>query len=106
MRIGLTVALGLGLAIFAHAQTNRGAITGTVTDPSGAVVPGAQVVVTTVGTNEAHRASTSSGGDYTVPDLEPVEYKVAVAATGFAPAVAERVKVDTASTATVNFRLQ
>src|SRR5271157_3953374 len=104
MRTGLAAALAF--AAIMHAQTNRGAITGTVTDPSGAVVTGAKVVVTNVGTNEAHRVSTSGAGDFAVQDLEPVEYKVEVDAAGFATAVAERVKVDTASTATVNFRLQ
>ena len=49
--------------------------------------------------------STSDTGSYTVP-LEPVEYKIAVDAAGFASAVTDRVKVDTAATTTVNFRLQ
>ena len=104
MRTGLAAVLAL--ATLMHAQTNRGAITGTVTDPSGAVVTGAKVVVTNVGTNEAHRLSTSSAGDFTVLDLEPVEYRISVEATGFATAVTEHVKVDTASTAAVTFRLQ
>jgi hypothetical protein len=103
MRFALAAALAL--ATLVHAQTNRGAITGTVTDPTGAVVPGAKIVVTNVGTNETHRVATSDSGSYTVQDLEPVEYKIAVDAAGFAPAVTERVKVDTASTSTVNFRL-
>ena len=102
----ITLAAVLALAALTHAQTNRGAITGTVFDATGAVVPGAKVVVTNVGTNEVHRVSTSDSGDYTVQDLEPVEYKISVEATGFSMAVAERVKVDTAATSTVNFRLQ
>jgi len=100
------LAAALALAAIMHAQTNRGAITGLVTDPTGAVVAGAKVVVTNVGTNETHRATTSDSGGFTVLDLEPVEYRIAVDAAGFAPAVTERVKVDTASTATVNFRLK
>jgi hypothetical protein len=104
MRITLVAALAL--ATLVQAQTNRGAITGAVTDPTGAVVPGAKVVVTNMGTNEAHRVSTSDSGVFTVQDLEPVEYKITVDAAGFASAIADRVKVDTASTATVNFRLQ
>jgi Carboxypeptidase regulatory-like domain len=53
-------------------QTNRGGISGSVTDPSGAVVPGATVIITDAGTNQAHTAITSSSGSYILQNLEPV----------------------------------
>jgi hypothetical protein len=88
------------------AQTNRGGITGTVTDKTGAVVAGAVVVITNSGTNEVRRAKTSEAGVYAEQNLDPVVYSVEVTAQGFEKARVDNVKVDTASTATVNFRLQ
>lgn len=88
------------------AQTNRGGISGTVTDSLGAIVPGATVIITNVGTNETKRLTTSEGGTYTATSLDPVIYRIEVEAAGFKKAVVEQVKVDTATTATVNVTLQ
>ena len=90
----------------AAAQTNRGGIAGTVFDPQGAVVPGATVVITSLGTNQERRATTSGSGSYSVVSLEPVAYKVAVTAPGFRAATVEHVKVDTATVARVDVKLQ
>jgi hypothetical protein len=90
----------------AFAQTNRGSIAGTVTDKSGSAVPGANVVVTNQGTNEVFRTKTSESGAFTVPNLDPVSYRVEIAAEGFKTALVESVKVDTASTASVNIPLE
>src|ERR1700736_6643113 len=94
------LALTLFLAPVLFGQTNRGGISGSVTDPSGGVVPAANVVVIDLGTNEKHAVTTSSSGTYSVPNLEPVTYRVEVDATGFKKAVTNGVKVDTASVAT------
>lgn len=88
------------------AQTNRGGISGTVSDKSGAVIPGASIVITNTGTNEVFRLKTSESGSYNQANLEPVVYTVEVEAQGFQKARYENVKVDTASTAAVNFELQ
>jgi hypothetical protein len=53
------------------AQTDRGAITGSIKYPSGAVVPGMQVTATQVATNTGYKTTTSSG-DFTVPSLPVV----------------------------------
>jgi hypothetical protein len=53
------IALSAGLLC---AQTNRGAISGTIKDQTGAVVPGANIVVTNLGTNDTRRATTSGSG--------------------------------------------
>lgn len=87
------------------AQTNRGGIVGTITDKSGAVVPGAAVTITNSGTNETFHLTTSESGAYVQQNLEPVLYTVEAHAAGFEKAKVEKVKVDTASTATVNFQL-
>ncbi len=101
------VALSLVLASAALAQTNRGSISGTVTDPSSAVVPGATVKVTNLGTNEIRTATSAANGTFSVTDLEPVEYRRrSQPRKGSRREVIDRVKVDTASIATVNVKLE
>ena len=90
----------------AVAQTNRGGISGTITDSSGAVMPRATVIVTNEGTNQVLRATSSSAGAYAVQNLEPVLYRVEVTAAGFKRAVTNHVKVDTASVSTVDILLE
>ena len=58
------VASALLCAVTALAQTNRGAITGTVTDQSQSVVPGANITVTNTRTNEVRRLTSSQSGTY------------------------------------------
>ncbi len=87
-------------------QTNRGGISGTVTDSAGAVIPGATVTITNIGTNQTVKLTTSEAGSYSAPSLDPVTYRIAVEATGFKRSVVESVKVDTATTATVDVVLE
>ena len=63
------------------AQTVDTAITGTVTDSTGAVIPGATVTVTSATTGIAKRAVTASAGEYNVNYLTPGAYDLTVAAT-------------------------
>jgi hypothetical protein len=100
------VAISLLCILALSAQTNRGSITGTVTDSSGGVIAGAVVTVTNVGTNEVRRITTAANGTYAVRDLEPVTYNIAVQAPGFKQALVNGVKVDTATNATANIRLE
>ena len=99
-------ALFLSGALCLSAQTNRGGISGTVSDPSQAVIAGATVTITNTGTNEVRKLTTSQLGSYSAVDLEPVTYRVEVEFQGFKKSVVENVKVDTASTTTVNLTLQ
>ena len=59
------------------------AITGTVTDPSGAVVAGARVTVTQQSTSVKRSAATNASGNFTVPSLPPASYSVTIEAAGF-----------------------
>src|SRR5579875_3451234 len=86
----------LGVSPEAFAQTNRGGISGNVTDTSGAVVPNARITITNMGTN----------GAYIQENLEPAEYKVEVTAPGFKKAEVLHVKVDTGTVATANVMLE
>lgn len=99
----LTAGMCAGIAI---PQTNRGSITGTVTDASGAVIPGASVTITNRGTNQAFKLVTSDTGSYSAASLDPVIYSVAVEAAGFKRSVVESVKVDTATTSVIDVKLE
>src|SRR5262245_52562538 len=107
VRIISTLSLAtLFLFTSVFAQTNRGGITGTVSDKNGAVIPGASVTVTNVGTNRSEKITTSSDGTYTVPSLEPVIYRVTAEAPNFKKSVVGNIKVDTAVTSTINLTLE
>src|SRR5262245_17154384 len=90
----------------AFAQTNRGGISGTVFDKNGAVIAGATVTVTNVGTNRSQAITTSSDGTYSFPSLEPVVYRITAEAPGFKKSVVSNIKVDTAVTSTINVTLE
>ena len=63
------------------AQTTAGSIVGTVTDPSGAVIGGASITVTNMGTNISVKTTSDASGEYVVTPLEVGKYSVAVEAT-------------------------
>lgn len=96
--------LVLSMAIIG--QTNKGSITGTVTDEKGSVVPGATVVITNVGTNQSVTLTTSDSGSFTANNLDPVTYDIKVEAPSFKKALVQKVKVDTASVSSVNVKLE
>src|SRR5881628_3500620 len=70
-------------AAAAHAQTFRGGISGRVTDPSGAVLPGVTVTATNNGTGVARTTISSESGDFSLPDLPLGTYTVETALAGF-----------------------
>ncbi|HEV8367506.1 MAG TPA: TonB-dependent receptor [Pyrinomonadaceae bacterium] len=106
MRLVTTVIVALFCVIVATGQTNKGGISGTVFDPNGAVIPGAIVTVTNVGSNHQIVVTTNESGAYSVSSLDPVIYSIAVEANGFKKTVLAKVKVDTATTATANVTLE
>ncbi|HVF56384.1 MAG TPA: TonB-dependent receptor [Pyrinomonadaceae bacterium] len=83
------------LAFPVHAQSNKGTITGTVKDPNGAVVKDAKVTASNKATGEARDATTSDDGTYSIPSLEPGQYRVTVEATGFQSVIFEDVTLQT-----------
>lgn len=86
LRIMAALALFLSSAFVAphcYAQSTTGDVVGTVTDSTGSVVPGAQVVLTNEDTQEKRTVTTDESGQYVFTLLKPNRYSVAVTRTGF-----------------------
>ncbi len=95
----------LGFTIAANAQTFRGAINGTVVDPSGAVVANVQVKATEVATGLDHTTVTTGDGQFAFQDIPLGAYKVMVSAQGFRPYVADKVQVTAGTIYTLAVKL-
>jgi Carboxypeptidase regulatory-like domain len=95
-----------GLPVFGQVTT-AGSIVGTVTDPTGAVVPNATVTVKNKETGKESNASTTDSGNFTVPQVSPGLFTVTVSATsGFKKSQVTDVKVDAGLPTTVNVVLE
>jgi hypothetical protein len=99
----LIVLLGFALVI-AFAQTG-GQITGEVKDPSGALVPAANITVTNTGTNVARTTQTNASGIYSFPDLTPGTYQVKAEAAGFQTAITNALELQVQQTAKIDIVL-
>ncbi len=90
----------------AYGQAGRGGISGLVSDPSGAVIPAAEVTLLNEATGVALHTVTSSGGLYTFISLNPGEYQVTAGHSGFATVVVKKVTVNVDQVAEVNIKLE
>ncbi len=99
----LPFALCLSLTVAAQVSAP---LSGTITDPNGAVVSGATIEVRNLATGADFRAASSSSGAYTVPSLGAGTYNVTVTAGGFKTVVVRDVKIDAGVPATVNITLE
>ena len=102
----LLVALALFVlfAMGARAQSTA-TLSGVVTDPTGAGLPHAQVVVHSLATGLDRTVVTDSAGAYAVPSLQPGDYKLQVTAAGFSADTIEKVTLEVAQSLTVNPKL-
>jgi hypothetical protein len=90
----------------ARAQgAGSGTITGTVTDPSGSVVPGASVVLRNAGTGIDRKTETNGAGIYEAPFLQPGRYEVRAGKAGFSTVVRKDVTLQVGQTLSVAFSL-
>jgi hypothetical protein len=80
-RFPILLLLLLAFAMVAFAQ--EATVVGTITDPSGAAVPGVQITITNTSTGQAYRITSNDAGEYVVPDLLNGHYSVKVEASGF-----------------------
>ncbi len=93
-----------GLAIFA--QSERGSITGLITDPTGAAIAGAELSIVNRDTNAVAKSTTTSTGEFTLPNLPPGNYRVEITASGFKRFIRQNIIVSTSSSARADAQLQ
>ncbi|MGC8550043.1 MAG: carboxypeptidase-like regulatory domain-containing protein, partial [Acidobacteriaceae bacterium] len=90
----------------ASAQNVYGTIRGTVTDPSGAVVPGATVVIRNNATNVTTQVKTDSKGTYVFPEVQPGTYDLTVTAEGFTTSSVHGLQINVNTNRQENFALK
>jgi hypothetical protein len=90
----------------AWSQTVQGVITGTITDPTGAVVPNVQVTITNPSTNFTETTTTGSGGSYRFPLVPPGTYTIDIKAANFAEVRASGVVVQASQTIPFDVKLE
>src|SRR5215471_4607325 len=101
LRAALVLAILLSLPATLLSQV--AAIRGAVTDASGGVVPGVTISVTNIASGVVAKATTNDAGNYTVPFLNPGNYKVEAAKQGFTGVTGDKLKLDVEQTARVDF---
>ncbi len=101
-----TASLLVCSALLAWAQLYTGSVTGTVLDPSGASVPGAEVTLTDVDRDTRSTVKTDASGRYLFRSLPPGDYSLRVNAPGFEPYDVPRIALDVNSALTGNASLQ
>src|SRR5579864_838007 len=101
--------MALGLVVWSSAvfaQSDRGNITGTVTDPAGAVVVNAPIEARNVNTGAIYQAATTETGNYTLAQLPAGPYELTVTAAGFRKYTRQGLTVENAQTARIDVALQ
>ena len=88
------------------AQTDRGTITGTVSDPAGAVVANAPIEARNVETGALYQAASTATGNYTLPQLPAGPYEMSIAVPGFKKFVRQNVVVPVAQTLRIDAALE
>ena len=103
--IGMLVIVLLSFSA-AFGQEYRGTISGTVTDPGGAIIPGATVIVQNTETNISSTTTTNDEGAYTFPLLLPGKYKVSATAENFQTTVREDIQLNVDGRLLIDLKLQ
>src|SRR4028119_1245902 len=102
----VAVMLVLSLFAVAGAQEFRGALSGNVTDPNGATLPGATVELRNVETNVASTVVTNEEGGFSFPLLQPGMYTLSVTTQGFTTARREGIEIRVADRLPLGVRMQ
>ena len=106
---GSVLLVFLGVALFApslKAQTVFGSLAGTITDPTGAVVPGAQVQAVEEGSGTSLQATSSSSGTFRFPQVPIGRYDITVTAPGFEAQKTTGIQVNLQVTTAINVTIQ
>jgi hypothetical protein len=105
-QISKTLAAVLLFAAASFAQVLTGRMEGTVSDPQGAAIPGAQVKVVNSQTGQAFNVVSDEKGYWALPSLSTATYKLTVSRQGFKTAALDDVKIDAGVPSTVNTTLE
>jgi len=106
LRTIFLIVLLLSTAIAAFSQIGTASVTGVVYDPTGAVVPDAEVTVTDVDRNTPHVTRTTGTGDFTVTALDPGRYSVTVKHPSFRASTVAPFRLEVDQKARVDVTLQ
>lgn len=101
-----TIAAALICSLSLFAQSDRGTITGTVTDAAAALVPGASVAATNPETGVQFRTATTNTGNYTIPSVPAGSYDVTIEQAGFRKFQQTGIRVQVAQSVRVDVTLQ
>jgi hypothetical protein len=101
----LTWILGFLFSAPLRAQVSGATLSGTVTDPSGATVPNAQITITDLGKQASRTVTTDSDGFYTAPNFVPGIYEVRATALGFSTKVQSGIQLTVGAKQVLNIRL-
>src|SRR5664279_2542083 len=102
----LSVLLLCLVPLLVFGQTNRGRISGQVSDSTGAVIPGAKITIENLGTHVQRTLQTNNEGSYVANDVEPGFYSLKVEVTNFKTAVREHMQVEVGNDIKADFQLQ
>src|SRR5712692_5163176 len=103
MRIAVSLFL---ISLAAFAQSDRGTITGTISDPAGAVVASAAIEARSVQTGAVYNAASSTTGNYTLAQLPAGAYEMTVTVPGFKKYVRQNIEVQVAQTLRIDVGLE
>ena len=105
----MALGIALGLCFIAGplpGQETRAIVTGSVTDPQGAVVPNAKIEIKNMETNVATTVLTNESGFYSSPPINPGQYTVGVSATGFKTIIQSNIELRVSDRLALDFHMQ
>ena len=108
LHVAVAIVLLMGMGAYARldAQAVGATLSGTITDPSGGVVPNAAVSIRNTATGITRDVTTNADGIYSAPNLQPGVYSVTVTASGFSKAVESGVTLTVGATQVLNMSMQ
>jgi len=106
MRAGLCFLLLALIAFSAFAQSDRGTITGTISDPAGAVIASAAIEARNVATGAVYPAASSGTGNFTIAQLPVGEYQLTITVAGFKKFIRTGLVVEVAGTLRVDAKME
>ena len=106
MRPSLLLASVFPFAFSIFAQTDRGTMTGTVSDPAGAVIANAPIEAKSVATGAVYQTASSATGNYTIAQLPAGTYQMSITVTGFKKFIRTGLVVEVAGTLRIDAALE